>query len=57
MFPNTEHIESLVVLTPKNKDGRFAAKTKKPQVKVQRELNPYEKALKELQASKRKKRK
>lgn len=59
MFPNTDALESLILLTPmKNKPGSFNKKgSSKDFQKPTKELNPYEKALLEYKMSKANKRK
>lgn len=59
MFPNTKHVESIVLLTPaKEKPKAFEKKSPSKGIqKSKKELNPYEKALRELKQSKRNKNK
>lgn len=59
MFPNTKHVESIVLLTPaKGKPKTFEKKGPSTGVqKPKKGLNPYEKALLELKQSKKNKKK
>lgn len=59
MFPHTEHVESICLLTPsKNAPKKFEKKGPSKGVqKPKKDLNPYEKALLELKQSKKNKKK
>ena len=59
MFPNTEHVESICLLTPsKNAPKKFEKKGPSKGVqKPKKDLNPYERALLELKQSKKNKKK